>query len=126
MAIWRDAKSEAAKGILVVYVRESRQQPSGSYARAEFSLPLGAYLQAVNRIDALADGYRGSPKMCLDGTGFAFERTKTGKPITGGGNVCIDHYREISAIFLDIAKRFGTSGFGELGPYWMPELKPPR
>lgn len=121
VAIWRKDSKGGPQGVLVIQHRDDDGAPSNRFSRSEFRIPRADYVAATARIDELADGYEGTPQICLDGTAFSFELKRAGKVMSGGGNTCFDHYHKVSAVFLDLAQRFGPPVVHDLTPDWMPK-----
>lgn len=121
VAIWGKDSNGGPKGVLVIRHRDADGVPLNRFSKSEFRIPRADYVAATARIDELADGYDGTAQICLDGTAFSFELKRAGKVMSGGGNTCFDHYHKVSAVFLDLAQRFGPPAVRDLDPNWMPK-----
>lgn len=100
LAVWRPKGSRNAKGVLIVFDRETgKGQPH------DFNVSAIEFDRAMQQFDRTIAWWIGEGTMCLDGTSTAFERVRGRRIVSGQGNAaCSDHYGALSAVAVELAK----------------------
>ena len=108
------ADASQASGILA---RIDHYGQARSYLK--FSMPAAAYRSFVAKFDELADDWPGDYTDCLDGIGIDFERVRGNRVTSGRGNVCLDHYRELSALVNNTIREYAPVDNMRPGSEWI-------
>lgn len=97
-----------AVGILLIFYRKYGPDGQWHVERSDipFHMPRSQVEEALSEIDRIVSGWPGeSGRLCIDGTGVAFERIQRGRAISGiGSATCSNHYGRLSLRALAVVE----------------------
>lgn len=101
----------------VVFVDESWPEPKPR-TRHICQMPATEYRALMASLDNQLDGFKGSPHFAIDGTSYAFERTRGNRMTSGSGNAIATYHRAGDMILRYTRAACSLPSLPEPGSEW--------